>query len=431
MPLHIHLASIVDNGVIEPYRVELMGRWDPSVVLHTVCAFANDLDDVGGGYIVIGLDGTEGRVSEATGLSETEPREVEDGLEHLSGLLVPFYRPVLFRERYGDADVAVIWVPCGSERPYRCPISVDEEASCVRRVFVRRGYRTVPADRRERRALFAKCSPSPFDCMVRETESITALSRQAMLDYLDMAGCETDCRDMDLGELCEKLAVSRGPRDCMSPINVGLMMFARDPERFFPYARIELVIKPDPTGDGMVEKTFRGPVHIQLMKALDYIRDVVIEEKVFKVSYQPQAIRAFNYPYEAVEETLVNAVYHRDYRMRDPITVMVTPESIEVVSSPGPGPSVSDRDLAERRLSASPVNNRRLGDFLKALGLTGHRNTGIRKVCTAMERNGSDMPVYSSDPMRRVLVVTLPVHRFFLGIEPDRDVPGAERKTSE
>ena len=44
---------------------------------------------------------------------------------------------------------------------------------------------------------------------------------------------------------------------------------------------------------------------------LDYIKTTVVEEKVVKVDGRAEADRFFNYPYNALEETLVNAVLHR------------------------------------------------------------------------------------------------------------------------
>lgn len=61
------------------------------------------------------------------------------------------------------------------------------------------------------------------------------------------------------------------------------MFFNEHPENYFSYAQIEVVDKPDPTGIGMTEKTFKGPLDKQLRDALAYIRNYVIKEYVTKV----------------------------------------------------------------------------------------------------------------------------------------------------
>ena len=72
-----------------------------------------------------------------------------------------------------------------------------------------------------------------------------------------------------------------------------------------------------------------------------YLRNMVVEEHVTKVAGRAEAERVFNYPYEAIEEALVNAVYHRSYEIRERIEVRVNPDRIELLSYPGPDPSIS------------------------------------------------------------------------------------------
>ena len=79
-----------------------------------------------------------------------------------------------------------------------------------------------------------------------------------------------------------------------------------------------------------------GPVHNQLKDALRYIKSQVIKEKVEKVSYQAEAIRFFNFPYEAIEEALANAVYHRSYEITEPVEIRIHPNRIHIISYPGP-----------------------------------------------------------------------------------------------
>lgn len=63
----------------------------------------------------------------------------------------------------------------------------------------------------------------------------------------------------------------------------------------------------------MEERIFSGPIDEQLRNAMNYLKNNVIAEKVFKVPDQAEAIRIKNYSYEALEEFVSNAVYHRSY----------------------------------------------------------------------------------------------------------------------
>ena len=134
-----------------------------------------------------------------------------------------------------------------------------------------------------------------------------------------------------------------GPPEDEHPINAALMFFNEHPEKFFRYAWIEVVDKPDPTGQGMEEQTFKGPLDVQLRAALNYIRGAVLKEKIFKHDDRAEADRIWNYPYAAVEEALANAVYHRSYEPCAPVEVTITPTQLEISSLPGMDRSITPR----------------------------------------------------------------------------------------
>ena len=104
--------------------------------------------------------------------------------------------------------------------------------------------------------------------------------------------------------------------------------------------------------------------------------------------------------------------------------VTVTPGSLEVLSFPGLDSGISDEDISRLEIRSRGDRNRRLGDFLKELGMAGARNTGIPKIVGAMGRNGSPDPVYETDADRRYLNVVLKVHPRFMD-----DVPQSGART--
>ena len=60
MPLPINISDLINRRVVENARVEYKGDWNPEPILHSICAFANDIDNWGGGYIIIGIDEEDG-----------------------------------------------------------------------------------------------------------------------------------------------------------------------------------------------------------------------------------------------------------------------------------------------------------------------------------------------------------------------------------
>lgn len=218
---------------------------------------------------------------------------------------------------------------------------------------------------------------------------------------------------MDVIDIAKSMQLIAGPPESLKPLNVGILMFSERPEKYFRYARIEVVDIPDPTGTNMVEKVFTGPIQRQLRDALAYIKNYTLKEVTIKSSDKAEAERIANYPYAAIEEILANAVYHRSYQVNEPITVRMTPEAIEITSFPSFDRSISDKSIEEYQIRARIYRNRRIGDFLKELKLIEGRNTGFPNAIKALKENGSALPVFDMDENRSYLSVTIPVHPYF------------------
>lgn len=117
---------------------------------------------------------------------------------------------------------------------------------------------------------------------------------------------------MDFVELCQSMRIVEGTPEYLKPVNVGLLFFNDMPQDFFPYSQIEIVdLRGGLEGDNMTENIYKGPLDYMIKSALRFLQNYLIEERIIKVSYQAEAIRYFNYPYPAIEEALVNAMYHR------------------------------------------------------------------------------------------------------------------------
>ena len=221
---------------------------------------------------------------------------------------------------------------------------------------------------------------------------------------------------MDFAELCRSMNLISTLPEYTKPKNVGLMFFSLEPEKFFPYAQIDVVQFPDDLGgDQIIEKTFKGPLHQQLREALLYIRNTILTERVQKLPDVAEANRFFNYPYVAIEEALSNAVYHKGYYIREPIEVRVLPDRIEILSHPGADRSISIEGLKNYRATSRRYRNRRIGEFLKELHLTEGRNTGFQKIIRALKANGSPMPIFETDEDRTYFLTTFPIHPSFTG----------------
>jgi hypothetical protein len=61
MSLPINIDDVLHGQTVEWERLEFKQGWNPEAVLHTMCAFANDFHNFGGGYILIGVAENQGQ----------------------------------------------------------------------------------------------------------------------------------------------------------------------------------------------------------------------------------------------------------------------------------------------------------------------------------------------------------------------------------
>lgn len=213
-------------------------------------------------------------------------------------------------------------------------------------------------------------------------------------------------------ELYRRLRVTSPVNDHEIPRNAGLLFFNEDPGRFFAGARIEIVQFADDAGGNLIEeRTIRGPLSDQIRTTLSYL-DSMADILIRKVPGRAEVDRTVAYPYEAMEEAVVNAVYHRSYEeANEPAKVYLYPDRMEVISYPGPVPGIEPEHLmAAGVVPPVPARNRRIGEFLKELRLAEMRGTGLPKIRRRMAENGSPEPGFDFDKSRTYFRVTLPVH---------------------
>lgn len=87
-----------------------------------------------------------------------------------------------------------------------------------------------------------------------------------------------------------------GPNESPWPKNVGLLFFNEAPEKFFPYAEIDVVWFPEGSGgDRFDEKVFKGPLARMTREALGYIQRNYLRETVLKHPNKAEATRVWNF----------------------------------------------------------------------------------------------------------------------------------------
>lgn len=413
MALPINVNDLLNGKVVEWERLEFKEGWNPEDTLHSICAFANDVNNWGGGYIIIGVEEQDGIPKlPPKGLNQNQLDPIQKKLFEICHRITPNYFPLVEPYIFEGKHILILWIPGGDTRPYKAPEFLQKN---VRNLFwLRRYSNTVKANREEEQLLLSLTAKVPFDDRINHHAQIEHFELNLIREFLNEINSDYTIQgNTSVEEICNALQIGRGPREYLKPVNVGLLFFTSDPARFFPYTKIEIVEFIDDVGDNLIEKSFGGPLHIQIRSALQYIKNSIIKEKVQKVSGKAEAVRLFNFPYAAIEEALVNAVYHKSYEVREPIEVSIRKDRIEILSFPGSLPPIDNESLKQFRVTARTYRNRRIGDFLKELNLTEGKATGIPKIRESMKKNGSPDPVFQMDQNRTYFLTTIPMHSDF------------------
>ena len=414
MALPINIEELVHGNTIEWERLEFKQSWNPEDVIHTMCAFANDLNNWGGGYIIIGIAEKNGQpVLPPVGLLQNQLDSFQKKVLELSHKISPNYSPIIHPYRLQGSNILVLWCPAGDNRFYTAPTSLSKDAQ--RQPYIRLGATTVIAKGENLRRLHELTARIPFDDRMNRQAIIQDFDLGLIQAYLQevKSSLYAESLSMSLAEISRAMYIAKGPDEDLRPVNVGLLFFSKEPDRFFSRPWIEVVWHERTSGRKFKEFYFKGPLHKQLRDALSFLKTNIIAEQIVKHRDRAEADRFYNFPYEAVEEALTNAVYHKSYESGSPIEVQIWYDKIEILSFPGPVPPVNAVTLKnQRRIVARENRNRRIGDFLKELHLTEGRGTGFPTIYDAMENNGSPAPIFETDDATYVLV-TLPIHELF------------------
>ncbi|GAA3758895.1 RNA-binding domain-containing protein [Flavobacterium ginsengiterrae] len=417
MSLLINIEDLLSGTIVEGTRMEFKQGWNPTPIMRTVCAFANDFENEGSGYIIVGVEEKDGRpVRPVLGFDPNLFETVQKEMINYCNQIQPTYFPVLSLEEIDGKHVLVIWVSAGTNRPYKVPDDVLSRTKTYH-YRIRQYSSTIVPSQEQELELIQLTAKIPFDDRVNQQAKTSDLSFALMREHLEKTKSRLfdESARMSVEELAQQMNLSQGANEHLFPKNVGLLMFSSTPQKYFKGAKIDLVEFPEGVdGKNFNEITFEGTIQQQLIDVLSYFKSNIIKEKIIKFSDREQSDRVYNYPYEAIEEALSNAVYHRNYELQDPIEVRILPDAIEIISYSGADPALKQRDFTRGIVRARRYRNRRIGEFLKELRLTEGRATGIPTINRALRENGSPKPKFDTDePDRRYFIIEIPIHPAF------------------
>ena len=426
MELEFSIESLLNKEKIESDRIEFKRDWNPNDIYRSICAFANDFDNIGGGYILIGVEERDGvAVRPVHGIRLDKIDAIQKEMVGFNHKIQPAYFAKIIPEEVDEKTILVLWVPTGVQRPYKTVEHVISKNDNNYKYMIRYGSSSVVANSEQERQLLEMSAYEPFDERGNENATIDDISPILLEAHLQQTGSKLAKQISKIGikETLDQMGLIVGTPERYRIKNIALMMFCDHPDKFFPYMQVEIVRFPK--GSIIDPKNFveippiKGTVPQIIHRTMDKLQDMVISEFVQKLSDRMEANRFVSYPYEALEEAVVNAFYHRDYMCYEPVHIEIEPDCVRIISYPGIDRSIPIEVIEEGvRFKTRMYRNRRLGEFLKELDLTEGRCTGIPTIQEELEKNGSPRAFFETDEDRRAVCVTIPIQpEFYKGLD--------------
>lgn len=235
MALPVNIEDLLHGQVVEWERLEFKRGWNPEEVIHTICAFANDLNNWGGGYIVIGIAEQNGQaVFPAEGIDPQRIDSIQGAVLSLANQLQPKYFPRMQPYVLNGRHILVLWCPAGDHRPYTAPSTQGKVAQ--RYSYIRYGSRSIIAKGENLQRLIELTARIPFDDRINRQATINDFDLgliQAFLQEIKSSLYE-ESQKMSLAELARSMHIAKGADEDLYPVNVGLLFFNRHPTNSFP-----------------------------------------------------------------------------------------------------------------------------------------------------------------------------------------------------
>ncbi|MDO4510805.1 MAG: putative DNA binding domain-containing protein, partial [Bacteroidales bacterium] len=417
----INIEKLLSGNAIESSQLEFKKGWNPDAIYRSICAFANDFEDTGGGIIVVGVDEQNGKaIRPVTGIDTDTIEKIEKDMVGYNNLIQPYYQPRLFIEHIDGKTVLVIRVTAGERRPYKVPSKITAKQKDYN-FYIRYNSSSIVPKGEYERELINLANRTPFDDRGNDAIQLKDISSSLLRDYLvevksDLA--EQDLAGENLLKVLDQMDLLESTPEGYKIKNVAAMMFCNHPERFFKTTQVEIVIFPngrinDP--DNMIEVApIKGCVPKMIRDTMNFLSNNVIKKKIHKPSESARSVTTFNFPYQALEEAVVNSLFHRDYLEREPVEITIEPDKISILNFGGPNHTIPDEAIKEAKMLRSRrYTNRRLGEFLKELELTEGRATGIPTIQQKLSANGSSRASIETDEARSYFLIDIPCHKEF------------------
>ncbi len=372
---------------VENYRVERKASLASNTKIEeAVCAFANDLPGSGlPGYLLVGVrdDGTP------SGLTIDDQLLQNLASIRSDGYILPFPRLTVQRMKLDGEDVAVVEVFPSRNTPLRLR----------GRVCVRVGPRRDTATRDEERTLVERrrAWDGPFDQSPVHGATLDDLDLELFRTELLPSAVDVETLAANERSLPEQLTSLHLASPDAVPNVAGLLLLGREPTGFIKGAYVQFLRfdgteLTDPMAD---RREIVGPLPTVLRQMDDLARSHIRVRT--QVAGRDREANLRDYPLDALQQLLRNAVMHRNYETSNaPIQWYWFSDRVEIHNPGGLFGRASPEMFGKP--GGNDYRNPTLAAGLHALGYVQRFGFGVPLARKACRDNGNPEPEFSFQP---------------------------------
>jgi ATP-dependent DNA helicase RecG len=406
--LKAELLEIIANG--ENSGVEFK-RDDirPEQLAKEIVAFAN----VQGGRILLGVEDN----GQLTGLQRAGTQEwvLNVFRDKVHPQTIPFYEEIQVEP---DVRVAVITIAPGISKPYVVRHNNREE------VYIRMGDRSELATREQQLRLFESGGLLHVEVLPVAGTSLSNIDKNRLDYYLraiikDPEIPTTDPewieRLLGLGLMAEDglgntvcsvaglLCFGINPRRYLRQAGLRVMSFSGDDKEY--QALLDVVLDAPLVGRWEVtEAGQKQLVDEGLIEKFSSTIEPFVSREAGEIDENMRREKTFYYPWEAIRETVINALVHRDWTRSVDIEITNYSDRLEVIS---PGKLQNSMTISKMVAGQRSPRNTLIMEILRDYGYVDSRGMGVRtKVIPLMKQLNQTEPIFEAtdDYLKTVLL---------------------------
>ncbi len=333
------LLDIVKTG--EGYTLEFKESFS-SAIGKEICALANSI----GGKIIIGVEDKTNRIK-GYKLNNSDSSKIQDIARNMSP---PFNVQV---EQI--KNLVIIYIPEGKDKPY----------TINGHFYLRYGANSQQLNRDEIRNQFQKENLISFEKQITEYEN-SDFSVQVFNRFRKEANL-----DKNLSTEHILLNLNLKANDKLN--NAGILFFTKNIKKYFQTAIISCFLYSDEEQIDIIDsKEFTGNFITNLEEAYKYLISKLNNAMILDGELKHR--KKLELPREALRETIINAMIHKDYFINSNVQINISPDRVEVVN---PGILLFPKSVLGK---ISVYRNPILADLMQRINEIEKAGSGIKRI---------------------------------------------------